>query len=142
MGTVIFKTENAVFEFSRKAVMENLRALITEHDDERFTELMELIKTSGEETILIPDEHIYIVLDLIAAEKGYINCKRCDKTYNNSQLKSFALGAGKSPLSLNIDIQHLPNLFRSRKRNPSMMGGSGYNCPAGHELIMLVTWRT
>lgn len=142
MKTVIFKTKNAVFEFSRNYVIEHLNALFKENSSDEINNLSELIKHSNEETILIPQEHIYIVLDLIAAAKGTVTCKICDKPYDISELESFALGAGKNPLSPNIKISRRHNLFHHEKRNPSLLGGEGYRCPASHELIMLITWRT
>jgi hypothetical protein len=82
-------------------------------------------------------------LELIDSGTGLVTCKKCNKIYKASQLIPFALGAGKSPFKLNIDIKFsLRNLFRRRKRNPSMSGGQGYRCPAGHELIAMITWRT
>ena len=142
MGTVKFMTENAVFEFSRNYVIEHLNALFKENSSYEINNLSELIKHSNEETILIPEEHIYIVLDLIAAAKGTVTCKICDKPYDIGELESFAFGAGKSPLSPNIQISRRRNLFRHDKSNPSLLGGEGYRCPASHDLIMLITWRT
>ena len=45
MKTVNFKTQNAVFEFSRKDVIGHLNLLVTEHNSEKLAELLELIKT-------------------------------------------------------------------------------------------------
>lgn len=143
MVTVIFKTENAVFEYSRKDVMEHLNALITEHNDERFIELLELIKTSGEETILIPGKHNHIAMDLIDFEKGSITCKICGKIYKAHQLESFAVGHGRSPFDLNLKKKGgVKSLFKRKMKMPAMFGGSGYRCPEGHELISLITWQT
>ena len=146
MSTVILKTENAVFEFSRKDVMEHLSLLITEHNDERFTKLLELIKTSGEETILIPKEHDhfgYVAVDLIDAGKGSISCKSCDKIYKASQLESLVVGHGRSPFDLNIKPRgRIKNLFKRKMKMPAMFGGKGYRCPEGHQLISMITWRT
>jgi len=143
MNTVIFKTEDAVFEFSQKDVLEHLSPLITEYNDERFTELSELIKTSGEETILIPDKHNHIALDLIAAEKGSITCKVCAKIYEANELESFVVGHGRSPFDLNIKTKGgIKNLFKRKMKMPAMFGGRGYACPKSHKLISIITWQT
>ena len=146
MSTVILKTENAVFEFSRKDVMEHLSLLITEHNDERFTKLLELIKTSGEETILIPKEHDYfgyVALDLIDAGEGSISCKICDKIYKAYQLESLVVGHGRNPFDLSTKTRGgIKNLFKGKMKMPAMFGGKGYRCPEGHDLISLVTWQT
>lgn len=143
METAIFKTKNAVFEFFRKDVMEHLSALITEHNDERFIELLGLIKTSGEETILIPQEHNHIALDLIEAGKGSITCKICGKIYKADKLKAITVGHGKSPFNVNLKKKGgLRNLFTRKQKMPAMFGGKGYRCSEGHDLISIITWRT
>jgi hypothetical protein len=143
MKTVIFKTQNAVFEFSRKDVMEHLSALLIENSGDDFTELLELIKTSSEETILIPQEHNHIALDLIEARKGSITCKICGKIYRADELESLVVGHGRSP----FDINHrkkggVRNLFAKKPMMPAMFGGKGYQCPEGHEIISIITWQT
>ncbi len=78
MNTVIFNTENAVFEFSRKDVKEHLINLTAENSADEAARLLELISTASGETILIPKEHDYfgyIALDLIDAGKVSITCK-------------------------------------------------------------------
>ncbi len=102
METVIFKTENAVFEFERKDVKERLNSLATEHDVEEVIKLLELISIPGEKIILNAEEHDYfgyVSLDLIGAGKGSITCKVCGKMYKAGQLKPITIGHGKSPFS-------------------------------------------
>ena len=143
MKTVIFKTENAVFEFSKADVMKHLEALIEQHTDESFTELMELIATSGDKTILIPEELNYIALDLIAVEKGSITCIVCGKSYRADELESVTVGHGKSPFGVNPKKKGgVKSLFKGKQKLPAMFGGKGYRCPENHELISLITWQT
>ena len=143
MGTVTFMTENAVFEFSRADVVEQLEALIEQHTDESFTELMELIATFGDKTILIPEEHNHFVLDLIATGKGSITCNVCGKSYRADELESITVGHGKSPFDVNLKKKGgVRSLFKGKQKLPAMFGGSGYRCPKNHELISLITWQT
>ncbi len=146
MGTVIFKTENAVFEFDRKDVKERLNILTTEHDVEEVTKLLELISILGEKTILNAEEHDYfgyVVFDLIGAGKGSITCKVCSKMYKAGQFKPITVGHGKSPFSVNTQTKGgVKSLFRAKQKQPAMFGGKGYKCPEGHDLISMITWRT
>ena len=143
MITITFNTESAIFEFSQKDVLEHLNPLITEHNGERFTELLELIKTSGEETILIPDKHNHIALEVIGDGKNSITCKICDKIYKASQLESFVVGHGRNPFDLNIKTKGgIKNLFKRKMKMPAMFGGRGYACPKSHKLISIITWQT
>ena len=143
MGTVNFMTENAVLDFSQADVMEHFEALIEEHTDESFTELMELIATSGDKRVLIPEEHNHFVLDLIATGKGSITCNVCGKSYRANELKPITIGHGKSPFELNLKKKGgVKSLFKGKQKLPAMFGGSGYRCPEGHELISLITWQT
>jgi hypothetical protein len=145
MRTVIFKTENAIFEFDQKDVKQRFNNLANEHVDEA-TKLLELISTPGEKTILTAEEHDYfgyVALDLIGAGKGFITCKVCSKIYRANQLKPITVGHGKSPFSVNTQTKGgIKSLFRKKHKQPSMFGGKGYECPGGHELISMITWKT
>ncbi len=146
MGTVIFKTKNAVFQFDRNDAKERLNILTTEHDVEEVTKLLELISIPGEKIILNAEEHYYFgytVAGLIGAGKGFITCKVCGKTYKANQLKTITVGHGKSPFSVNTQKKGgIKSLFRIKQKQPSMFGGKGYKCPKGHDLISMITWRT
>ena len=146
MKTIIFKTENAVFEFSRKDVLEHLNLLATEHDGDEAVRLLKLISTASGLTILIPTEHDhfgYIALELIAAEKGSVTCTACGKTYKAGQIKPITVGHGRSPFDVNLKKKGgIKSLFRKKPKMPAMFGGKGYQCPKGHDLISMITWRT
>jgi len=144
MKTVIFNTENAAFEFAQKEVTDHLNAPESEYYSDEVSQLLELISTDSDQTILAIDDHHYfgfVALDLIGSGIGTVTCNICDKTYNAGQLKEFAIGHGKSPFAFNHEQKGGFSLFRKRK-NPSLFGGKGYKCPAGHELIAMETWRT
>jgi hypothetical protein len=145
MDIVVFKTEEGIFQFNRSEVIKYIKREISNNNLAENMGKFKLLSNTAEGVIEIDqdDESFgYLLLELIKIGTGQVTCKRCDKSYNNSELNSFPLGAGKSPLRPNIDIKRFGSLFYRRKRNPSLIGGIGYRCSAGHELIMLVTWRT
>jgi len=95
MNTVIFQTENAVFKFTQKEVTEHLNALESEYDSDEVSQLLELISTDANETLLIPDDQDYfgyVALDLISKGIGTVTCNICEKIYDAGQLKEFAIG--------------------------------------------------
>ena len=144
MNTVIFKTENTIFTFSKKEVKEHLIALESEYDSDEVTQLLKLISTDSDETILNTDDHNYfgyVVLELIGSRKGTATCNICGKIYDADRLKEFALGHGKSPFNINQEQKGGFNLFE-KGNNPSRFGGRGLSCPKNHELIAMETWRT
>jgi len=146
MRIIVFKTENAVFEFSRKDILEHLNLLATEHDGDETVRLLKLISTASGETILIPTEHDYfgyIALELIAAGTGSVTCTACGKTYKAGQIKPTTVGHGRSPFDVKLPKKGgAKSLFRRKQKMPAMFGGKGYQCPEGHELIAMITWRT
>ena len=144
MKTVIFYTDNAVFKFEKKEVRDHLIGKKSEYDLDEVIQILELISTDGDRTIFSSDNHHYfgyVALDLISEGMGTVTCKICGKSYDAGQLKKFAVGQGKSPFAFNHEQKGGFSLFRKRK-NPSLFGGKGYKCPAGHELIAMETWRT
>jgi hypothetical protein len=144
MKTVIFNTENAVFKFTQKEVTEHLNAPESEYDFDEISQLLKLISTDASETILNPDDHNYfgyVALDLISEGMSTVKCKICGKIYDTGQLKEITVGHGKSPFDINQEQKGGFSLLRKRK-NPSMFGGKGYECPEGHTLISMETWKT
>jgi hypothetical protein len=144
MNTVIFQTENAVFKFALKEVREHLICKKTEYAPDEVTQLLELVSTDSDETILNPDDHDYfgfVAMDLISEEIGTVTCKICGETYKADQLKEFVIGYGRTPFDINQEQKGGIWLFEKRK-NPSMFGGKGYKCLAGHSLISMETWIT
>jgi len=144
MNNVIFDTENAAFKFNQKEVRDHLIGEKLEFAPDEVSQLLKLISTDGDETILDSDNHNYfgfVVLELIGSGVGKVTCKICRKTYDANQIKEFAIGHGKSAFDINQEQKGGFRLFEKGK-NPSMFGGQGYKCPAGHELISMETWRT
>jgi len=115
MNTVLFRTENAIFEFDRSDLKEPL-----------FEEY----------------NQIHIVLDLIAAGIGSVTCKICKKQYHANQLQPIIIGAGNSPFDINTGKKRGIKSPFKKKKQPALFGGMGYKCPEGHELISAITWRT
>lgn len=87
----------------------------------------------------------FIVLILLDNGKGTVTCKTCNETYRPDQLKPIKIGRGKSPFEITDQSKGgiLNNLFeRKRIKRIGTVGGRGYECPRGHELISVVIWRT
>jgi len=140
MKTVIFQTENAVFEFSQKEVKERLICKHSEHAPGEVTQLLKLISTDTSESLLIPDDHNYfghVAADLIGSGIGTVSCKICGKIYDTDQLKEFAVGFGGSPFDINQQQKGGIRQFEERK-NPSLFGGHGFKCPKDHLLIRMI----
>ena len=143
MFTIIFKTSNAVFKFNQKDVEALLSSLVTNNDINEAAALLKLVKTASGKIILSPDNHQYfgyVAMDLIAAGKGSATCRACGKTYKADQLNPITKGHGTSPFE--ITIQKKGGIKGSRKKNPSLFGGTKFQCPEGHTLISMETWRT
>ena len=144
MSTVIFQTENAVFKFALKVVKKHLIVPELEYNHDEVFKLLDFICTDSDETILNPDDHDYfgfVVLDLISDGMGETTCRICEKNFDAGQLRKITVGHGRSPFDLKQNRKGGIRLFGKRK-NPSMFGGKGYECPAGHTLISMITWRT
>ncbi len=144
MKTVIFQTENAVFKFTQKEVIEHLIYKHSEYDPDEIARLAEHISPDTSETILTIDDHHYfgyVVLDLINDGIGTVTCIICGKIYDASQLRQLTVGHEKSPFDINQEQKGCLSLFR-KKKNPSMFGGRGFTCPEGHKLISMETWKT
>ena len=141
------KTSNAVFKFlTRREVKELIVRKKSEYDRDEVAKLLELISIESNETIVIPEEPVYfdsIALDLICADKGSVFCKTCNKTYMARQLKSIKVGCGGSPFDIKREkIGLIKRLFTKKRKPPTMWGGKGYDCPAGHNLISVINWKT
>jgi len=146
MKTVIFNTMDAVFNFDQKVVVELIARKKSEYDLDEVTILLERILADSNETIVIPEEPAYfeyIALDLIGAGNGSVLCKTCNKTYLAGQLKSIQVGFGGSLLDIEREkIGMLKRLFAKKRKPPTIYGGKAYECPAGHSLISVITWKT
>jgi hypothetical protein len=84
----------------------------------------------------------YVVLELIDAGKGSAICISCNKTYKATQLKPITLGHGKSPFHVKPGTKGGDKDLFITKRKMPLVGGKDYECPAGHNLISILTWRT
>ena len=146
MKTVIFNTVNAVFKFDQKEVQKFLICKGSEYDLDEVAKLLDLLSADHLESIVIPNEANYfdpIALDLIAAGHGSALCKTCNKTYLAGQLKPIAVGYDGSPFGIKIEKKGvIKRLFAKKRKPPTMCGGSGYECPLGHNLISVITWKT
>ena len=148
MRAVIFKTPNAVFEFDQKGVIAIILCNRSKYDLDEVVNLQDLISTESNETIVIPEEPVYfdsIALDLIrtGTSNGSVFCKTCNKRYSVKQLKSIKVGGGAKPFFIRQEKKKgIRELFKKRRKPPTMYGGEGYTCPEDHNLISMITWKT
>ena len=145
MSKLIYETDEAIFEFDLPPAIDKLNHCATEYNVDEARELINFIAESSEDTITIPEKYEYfgyIILDLLDQKNGSIKCKICNKTYQSNQLKPTIVGHGKSPFSINYKKKGgIKKLFGKKQKIPGL-GGSGYDCPKGHELLSIITWRT
>ena len=146
MRAVIFKTPNAVFEFDQKEVNDQIVLKKSAYDTDEVNKLLNLISPGNQETIVIPAEPVFfdsIAVDLIKTGNGSALCKTCNKTYQAGQLKSIKVGFGGSPFDIKREQKGvIKRLFAKKRKPPTMYGGKGYECPLGHNLISVITWKT
>ena len=145
MKSVIFNNENGMCQFSISNVLEYFKSSKTETNMPEADSILEYLSKTNEDPVTIPVEYDYfgfIALELVESGKGSVTCKMCNKTYPAGQLKPITVGHGKSPFDVKFSRKwRVKNLFR-RPKLPGMFGGKGYECPVGHELIAIITWRT
>ena len=146
MRAVIFETPNAVFEFDQKEVNDQIVLKKSAYDTDEVNKLLNLISPGNQETIVIPAEPVFfdsIAVDLIGAGHGSAHCKTCSKTYLAGQFKSIKVGFGGSPFDIKREQKGvIKRLFAKKRKPPTMYGGKGYECPLGHNLISVITWKT
>jgi len=146
MRTVIFETQNGVFKFNQKEVKAQIVLKKSAYYTDEADNLLSLISADLYGVIRIPEEPVHfdhIALDLISAGNGSALCKTCNKTYQAGQLKSIKVGFGGSPFGIKIEKKGvIKRLFGKKRKPPTMCGGKGYECPLGHNLISVITWKT
>ena len=145
MSKITYQTDEAIFEFDLPSAIDKLEHYATEHNVDEARELIDFIAESSDDPITIPEKYdfSYVALDLLDQKNGSIICKICNKTYQPNQLKPTIVGHGKSPFSINSKEKGgIKKLFGSKQKPPGMSGGRGYECPKGHNLISMITWRT
>jgi hypothetical protein len=144
MTTVIFETESAIFQFNLPDVKEILVCHSIEGQVQKAATILKNLETAkGAGKIPIENEFFgYIVLDLLSRGKGSAFCKSCKKTFQASQLQSFPLGFGESPLFIKLKEKGgwFNRLFGQKIKGMGMFGGKAFQCPNGHELISMITW--
>ena len=142
MNTVIFKTDEAIFQFDRKSVLERLEQKKISYKIQELDLLLDVISSQPDQNILSSAEHQYfgfIVLDLINAGKGSVVCKNCDKSYGSQNLVSVTVGPDEATFNaVTGKIGGFLSLFKKPKPI-GMYGGRGLKCPEGHTLIFMIT---
>ncbi|MFX0199504.1 MAG: hypothetical protein ACFFCW_25560 [Candidatus Hodarchaeota archaeon] len=147
MATVIHETENAIFQFDLADTIKCLSAYAIQGGVNEANDLLDFLTSSPTDPVRIPEGRSelfgYVTLDLLSQRKGSAYCKLCQKTYRANQLNPITIGHGKTPFSVKLKEKGgIRNLFARKGKMPGMFGGKGYECPEGHELIAMVTWRT
>lgn len=146
MATVYHETENAILYFYLRDVRQYLEYHTSDYEVDEATTLIDFLSSVVTESIKIPNEYGYfgyIALELIRGSKGSVYCKICGKTYRPDRLKLTVAGHGKDPFSINHKVKGgIKKLFKRKPKLPGMHGGKGYECPEGHELISIITWKT
>ena len=147
MRTVIYETETAMFQFDHNHVLEHLKQRVFKRPIDDVEKLIDFISATPGETIKIPEKYDYfgyVILKLIEENKGSITCKTCNETYESDQLKQITVGHGTSPFKTTIKRKGgiMKRLFAKREKRMGRFGGTGYQCPKGHELIAMQTWVT
>jgi hypothetical protein len=144
MREVYFETYNAIFRFSYDDAVETLPYYESTLGTAEPTTLRDLL-SSSDDSIKISQEQYrfaYFALQLIEHSEGVVYCKACKRYYEAQDLKRVVVGHGESPISVDVKgTGWLRRVFGKKQRLP-LFGGKGYQCPEGHELIELVTWRT
>ena len=144
MKEVSFETENAILRFSHDDVVERLPYFESNLDATKATILSDLLSRSDHSIRLPPElnRFVYLALGLIEKGKGIVYCKSCKRYYEAKELKRVVVGHGESPFSVNVKQRRLWKRGFGKKHRLPLFGGRGYQCPEGHEVIAVVTWRT
>jgi hypothetical protein len=146
MKAVILITQSAVFKFDQDNVKKIIRQNRSKYDLDEVSKLLNQISNGTNHRIIIPEEPNYfdiIALDLIAAGHGSALCRSCNKWYSANRLKPIIVGFGGSLLDIEREkIGVLKRLFTKKRKPPTMYGGKAYECPEGHSLISMITWKT
>ena len=146
MNTVIFKTEDAKFQFNRKSVLKCLGLRKSSYDNQELDLLMDVIRSQPETATLSIEEHQYfghVAIDLIDANEGSVVCKNCGKKYRSNQLEAFTVEPDEATFkAATAKKGGFKSLFRKKLKPIGLSGGKGVKCPEGHMLIFMITWRT
>jgi hypothetical protein len=138
MRAVTYETEEAVFIFSEESLFKLLRVETPEYDVAERMTILNIIESSRKKSVVIPSDNYYfglIVLDLIDKGEGAVICKSGQRKYAARDLRPTTLGWGKSPWELKTK-------WKGGRRQPGKLGGRGFRCPLGHEVISRITWIT
>jgi hypothetical protein len=145
MAQIVFETDQAVFKFDAQLVINHLCLICKEHNRTDLQRWIDEISSDKAPEIKVqssPSWFGIVALELLEREKGQVLCKSCGQVYEPNSLSLFPIGFGKSPFEI-TGIPHVSffkRLFQCKRRMPSMFGGKGFKCPAGHYLIAVTTW--
>ncbi len=144
MNFLIFKTQEANFQLSKKAVLkllENRKSF----ENKELKRLIKSLSSQPEKASLSFEEHPYfgfITLELIKTTDGSVVCKYCGKQYHFNQLRAFTVEPDDPFRAASTKKGGFTRMFRKRPKHFPMYGGKGYKCPRGDILIYRQTWTT
>ena len=157
MSKVSYKNEAAVLSFDYQDVVDTLAGQINEYnveDDSLLLRWLEENSKYGERDLEIDsdddrenDNHInrvvYVIRDLLLADKGDVYCKKCGRYISETEIKKDQT----SPLDYYKDISKktIKELkkergIKGRVRLPGGSGGTTFYCGEGHELFSTKDW--
>jgi hypothetical protein len=144
MREVYFERENAILRFYYDDVAERLPYYESAFGTTETVKLRDLLSQSDHGIRVSREEYrfAYLALDLIEQSKGVVYCKACKRYYEAKELKRVVVGHGESPFSVNVKGRGFWRRVFGKKQRLPLFGGRRCQCPEGHELIGLVTWRT
>lgn len=155
MRNVIYETENSIFKFLLPDVINRLTFYSTKHNVSEATELLNLISSSPDDPVRIPEKNNYfrfVCLYLVDQGKGSVICKICRKSYKFNEIRIIRRTSGIEENLLPIggkkrcgwlSWNKWINRIFSKEEYPKIgnFGAIGIQCEKGHELLsMTITW--
>jgi hypothetical protein len=145
MSKIIFETDDAIFDFDRKLTIDCLKQRQTSLEIEELDNLIDVLSSQPDQSILTSVEHQYfgfVAIQLIKFGEGSAICKICGKRYHSNQLEAFTVEPGRTTFTApSAKKGGLKRLFRKNPKPIGCSGGDGIKCPEGHMLIFMITWR-
>ena len=142
MKSVTFIYKNSSFKFILLDVLEYLKSSKTESNAPEADSILKYLSKTNEDPVTIPSNYNYFGFIALELGKGSATCNLCNRTYPAGQLEPITVGHGKSPFDVKLSWKWRFKNLISKPKLPGMFGGKGYECPEGHELIAMITWRT
>jgi len=145
MPTIVYETETAAFRFPLDDTLLLLKFCVTQTRVKEARQILKAIKSQSSEEVTISSLYFrYVVMELLKKGKGEVFCRRCGQIYPTSQLRHFLIGFGPYPFQINFQPEggRTGKRIKKKGRIPGLLGGQGFECPNGHDLISMITCMT